>query len=417
MMAENFTENVNMNGVDTLTAYFDNPMTGIQLPTNSEVADMDELLSDQPPFKLENDTSPPEMRRSPSDVDLEYQEFHLEDMPSLAGESDTDLSYHSSSSEIDSHDESHEHDELSAIKNKYRQPASLRSVNLTIGPWKLTDPMKPAQGADQFTLEVKFLFGRRKIKYDFFQTSSKKSLILDYEFSQISALKFKPKERLLIFQLSEAPFFSSKERGKCNKVPDFTQGNASRYQTHLIELAPNVNYEEQFEKLLQSDRRLRQLSEIALPAIDSTFSNVDELNSVPSVVCDWDKENSAVVYCGECNANYCEDCDDVLHRHATRKNHKRLPVSNSLAKPKKCKKRKKNDRCRCGTGATKGTLGDPCTGNRCPCYSNGKSCSNCGCKNCNNPYKKKAPSSGSSILCASRDSPLQLASPVAPVQL
>ena len=51
------------------------------------------------------------------------------------------------------------------------------------------------------------------------------------------------------------------------------------------------------------------------------------------------------------------------------------------------KKRKKNDRCRCGTGATKGTLGDPCTGQRCPCYSSGKGCDNCGCKNCANPLK------------------------------
>lgn len=30
----------------------------------------------------------------------------------------------------------------------------------------------------------------------------------------------------------------------------------------------------------------------------------------------------------------------------------------------KKRKRQKSERCRCGTGATKGTLGDPCTGNR-----------------------------------------------------
>jgi len=259
----------------------DNPLTGIQLPPAEVDADMD-LLSET--FKSP-ETSSPEMKRSASDLDLEYSEgFHFEDIPSLAGESDTDLSYHSSSSD---HDESH--DEHSAVQKKYRQPAALRAVNLTIGPWKLTDPTK-TQSADQFSLEVKFLFGRRKIKYDFFQCSSKKSLILDFEFAQVSALKFKPQERALIFQISEPPCFSSKERGKCNKVPDFTQGNASRFQTHIIELAPNVNYEEQFEKLLLSDRRLKQLSEIALPAIDSTFSNVDESSLVPTTVCDWDRE-------------------------------------------------------------------------------------------------------------------------------
>jgi len=410
-MTEQYSESVNMNSVDTLTAFFDNTLTGIQLPpTTADVADIDEILSETT-FKNDTETSSPEFHRSPSDLDLEYsgKEFHFEEIPSMAGESDTDLSYHSSSSD---HDESH--DEHSAGQKKYRQPASLRAVNLNIGPWKLTDPLKPATGAEQFSLEVKFLFGRRKIKYDFFQPSSKKSLILDFEFSQISALTFKPDERVLIFQITEVPSFSSKERGKCNKVPDFTQGNASRYSTHIIELAPNVNYEDQFEKLLQSDRRLKQLAELPPPAIDSTFSNVDEMSIVPSVVCDWDKENSAVVYCGECNANYCEDCDDVLHRHATRKTHKRIPVSNGSAKPKKCKKRKKNDRCRCGTGATKGTLGDPCTGNRCPCYSNGKSCSNCGCKNCNNPYKKKSGGVPPSALTSSRE---LIPATVAPLQL
>jgi hypothetical protein len=127
-----------------------------------------------------------------------------------------------------------------------------------------------------------------------------------------------------------------------------------------------MNYEEQFERLLESDRRLKQLSEIPLPSQEnSTFENVDQ-EYIPSTVCDWDRENSAVVFCGECNANYCEDCDDVLHRHATRKSHKRIPITSPLSKPKKTKKRKKTDRCRCGTGATKGTLGDPCTGK---CFS------------------------------------------------
>jgi len=322
------------------------------------------------------------------------------------------LSYHSSSSEFESHDESHEE----SSQKKYRQPASLRGTNITVGPWKLTDPSKPNEGPDAFTLEVKFLFGRRKIKYDFFQQSTKKSLIIDYDFSSVSNLKLLAKERILIFQLSEPPTFSSKERGKCNKIPDFTQGNASKFQQHIIELAPTACCEEQFEKLLQCDRRLRQLSEVALPPLDSTFTNVDEA-TVPATFCDWDKENSAVVFCGECNANYCEDCDDVLHRHASRKTHKRIPVNSGCSKPKKNKKRKKNDRCRCGTGATKGTLGDPCTGNRCPCYSNGKNCSSCGCKNCNNPYKKNKQNGNSSLtdLVLSKDLPM--VTPVASVQL
>src|SRR5689334_7681803 len=132
-MAENFTETVNMNGVDTLTAYFDNTLTGIQLPSTSDVDDIDLL---EQTFNTEPETSsePEHLHRSPSDLDLENysgpEGLHFEEIPSLASESDTDLSYHSSSSD---HDESH--DEHSAGQKKYRQPASLRAVNLTIGPW------------------------------------------------------------------------------------------------------------------------------------------------------------------------------------------------------------------------------------------------------------------------------------------
>eukprot|EP01115_Flamella_aegyptia_P006381 TRINITY_DN2677_c0_g1_i1.p4 TRINITY_DN2677_c0_g1~~TRINITY_DN2677_c0_g1_i1.p4 ORF type:complete len:50 (-),score=12.07 TRINITY_DN2677_c0_g1_i1:24-173(-) len=38
----------------------------------------------------------------------------------------------------------------------------------------------------------------------------------------------------------------------------------------------------------------------------------------------------------------------------------------------------------------KGALGDPCAGSRCPCYSSGKGCSDCGCRNCKNPAKEQS---------------------------
>ena len=123
------------------------------------------------------------------------------------------------------------------------------------------------------------------------------------------------------------------------------------------------SYDVEVEKLYACDKRLRQLADAGLPSIDTTFSSAEDVDVLITTLCDWDKENAASVFCTDCGCNYCEDCDDVLHRHASRKSHKRIPVASSIIKAKKNKKRKKTDRCRCGTGATKGTLGEPCTGN------------------------------------------------------
>jgi hypothetical protein len=102
------------------------------------------------------------------------------------------------------------------------------------------------------------------------------------------------------------------------------------------------------------------LAETALVGTQATF--VAQSNN-----CDWDKETPAVIKCTECNAKYCEECDEVLHRHPTKKHHIRSQITETPSNMdkganKKRKKRKKGDKCRCGTGATKGTLGEPCTG-------------------------------------------------------
>ena len=82
-------------------------------------------------------------------------------------------------------------------------------------------------------------------------------------------------------------------------------------------------------------------------------------------------------------------CDEVIHLNGEKRNHKRVHVDSRSMKSRDSKKRKQNDTCRCGTGATRGTLGDPCTGSRCPCYSSGRGCVGCGCKNCNNPIQSE----------------------------
>jgi hypothetical protein len=383
-MINNNTEDSGNNNVETLSIYFDNTLGNLQT-TSSEsgtnFSDIEDLLNPQDKIFQTSAISP---AQSHSDLEMDYSgDLNFED--NLPGPLESD-GYPSSCSESSELSEHESHDEHNGLTKKYRQPSSLKAVDLSIGYWRLNDSIKIASDLTEYNLEVKFLFGRRKIKYEISQKNSKKCLLIDYDFTQLMGLKLDPNSRVMEFLLSEPPNFSSKERGKCNKIPDFTEGTASKYQRHVVLLSPNINCEEQFERLLQSDQILKQLSEVSFSPQDSVFDNAEK-DFVPSV-CDWDKENSAIIYCESCNASFCEDCDDVLHRHSTRKSHKRSPILNQIPKPKKSKKRRKGDRCRCGTGATKGTLGNPCTGTRCPCFSNGKNCSNCGCKNCNNPFKK-----------------------------
>jgi len=298
------------------------------------------------------------------------------------------------------------------ITKRYKQPLSSRADDLKIGNWSLKDFSADVSDdglARDVTFDIKILFGRRKIKYEICKPSksakSKTTLVIDFPFSQIAGLEFRNNEQTIVFQLSDPPTFSKKEKGKCGKVDDFTSGNASTYQRHHIFVQSLSNFAEYTDRLLSCDRRLRQLAKVGLSPVESTFSkNRGSSGTLP--ICDWDKENKASKHCGECKSNYCDVCDDVIHRHTTHKDHNRTPVTlivrpQPAPKPKKTaiKKRKKmnNDRCRCGTGATKGTLGEPCTGNRCPCFSNGKSCVNCGCKNCSNPIRKSKPPGSSKL--------------------
>jgi len=299
------------------------------------------------------------------------------------------------------------------LTKKYKQPVSLRADNLKIGSWSLQELSSEISDdgiPTDITLDIKILFGRRKIKYEMCRPAktakAKTTLVIDFPFASISGLEFKHAEQIIVFQIADPPLFTRKEKGKCGRVDDFTNGNASTYQRHHIYVQSQVHFNEYMERLLSCDRRLRQLAKVGLSPVETTFPN-PEIRSSTQVYCDWDKENKATKHCEECKSNYCDVCDDVLHRHSTHRLHNRIPVQvivrpPPVPKPPKkvtTKKRKKmnNDRCRCGTGATKGTLGEPCTGNRCPCFSNGKSCVNCGCKNCSNPIRKSKPNGSSKL--------------------
>jgi len=246
---------------------------------------------------------------------------------------------------------------------KFPTPSNIMASKVTIGEWNWTN------------VEIKFLYGRRKIKYYVKGLNGDTQMMIDFDFSQIGSLKVDCEKKILKIELATLPNFIEKVSGRWIKATDFTHGNASLYRQHKITVPPAV-FDKHILNLLQYDSQLRAVTESS------------EITSSPGPtfkpnVCDWDKENSATVHCDDCRTNYCDDCDEILHRHPDKKMHKRVSFTSQL---KKSAKRKKKSRCRCGTGATKGTLGNPCTGNRCPCFSEGRKCTNCGCKHCNNPH-------------------------------
>src|SRR5690348_14395524 len=132
-------------------------------------------------------------------------------------------------------------------------------------------------------------------------------------------------------ELSKPPRFSTKTDGKWIAVSDFTQGNATLYRRHKMELKT-----EDFHRTLQDifgvDLRLQQLAASARFPDDNepTFSGKERFHSkisssslrltvkypeINSKVCDWDKENIPTVVCEACgDAKYCDDCDEILHR-------------------------------------------------------------------------------------------------------
>lgn len=288
--------------------------------------------------------------------------------------------------EDDEEDNSINKKNSSFLAKKYKQPILLRADNLTIGNWSLNK----LDASNEVTLDVKILFGRRKVKYEIKMPQKrmkyKTVLAIDFPFSYISGLELNPKDKCFSIQLGERPTFSKKDKSKSIRISDFTEGAASNYQRHHIQVNDMENFSYFTESFLECDRKLRKLSKLGLTPKETTFQSEETYQTEIIPPCDWDKDNKATKHCENCKNNYCDVCDDVLHRHESQKSHNRIQIQ-LVVRPKSkklssLKKRKKmnNDRCRCGTGATKGTLGEPCTGNRCPCFSNGKSCLNCGCK-------------------------------------
>jgi hypothetical protein len=107
---------------------------------------------------------------------------------------------------------------------KYKQPASLRADDLTIGDWN----MKQLCDSDdeELTFDIKILFGRRKIKYEIAkpQRGSKHRLILamDFPFTSISYVNLYKR------QLTEFKGGSSSEQRKTRLSSNLANGRRSR---------------------------------------------------------------------------------------------------------------------------------------------------------------------------------------------
>jgi hypothetical protein len=95
--------------------------------------------------------------------------------------------------------------------------------------------------------------------------------VLNCNFLIIRGVEIRAAEKTILFQLAKRPNFTIKERGRCSKVPDFTDGNASTYQTHCIQVSTS-NFEEHMEHLLNCDRRLKQLERTTPLSLMAVFS-------------------------------------------------------------------------------------------------------------------------------------------------
>jgi hypothetical protein len=253
---------------------------------------------------------------------------------------------------------------------------------LQIGSYRAAG-MKPVCGMKgPFNVELRVQTGRQKLQYQIEDLPAGKYRI-DIRFETICRLsvgtttiqpKGKEKEPgvpLLELELTEPPVFWTEKLGcKFQKSEDFTGGQATHHRLHtlLFHSKPETVY--QIVSTLLADAP--HIQESTEPLSDSTFTP-----DVP--ICANDETNVALVRCEDCKENYCRECDDVLHRNSKKKNHIRRPLTGPDSK-----KRKNVGKCRCGSGAIK-DIANVCITKRCPCFSDGYGCINCGCKSCKNP--------------------------------
>ncbi|KAJ9557312.1 hypothetical protein OSB04_011926 [Centaurea solstitialis] len=145
------------------------------------------------------------------------------------------------------------------------------AVFLKIGSWEWVSK-------NEGDLVAKFYYGRKKLVWEFLYGGLKKKIEIQWpQISAINAIMREGKRGVLKIELKERPEFGQEkgpEAGKHTKwedSPDFTKDEAAtNCRQHMVEFLPGA-LNESFEKLLQSDTRLFNLSRQPFPTRGSPF--------------------------------------------------------------------------------------------------------------------------------------------------
>ena len=77
---------------------------------------------------------------------------------------------------------------------------------------------------------------------------------------------------MILIELAKKPSFTMKERGRCFKVPDFTDNFASTFSLHSIFVVSDAHLET-IEKLMLCDKRLNKLEKSKNLSSANTFES------------------------------------------------------------------------------------------------------------------------------------------------
>ncbi|KAK4751064.1 hypothetical protein SAY87_004546 [Trapa incisa] len=158
-----------------------------------------------------------------------------------------------------------------------RAPEKLKASNfpaslLRIGSWQEVSK-------HESDLVAKCYYSKKKLVWEVLKSGLKSKI--EIQWSDISAIRATLREDqpgLLEVELDQAPTFYRESNPQPRKhtiwhmTTDFTDGQASLHRRHYIMFPPGV-LDRHYEKLLQNDQRLMELSRKGYPSHDSPYFN------------------------------------------------------------------------------------------------------------------------------------------------
>ncbi|XP_031403865.1 uncharacterized protein LOC116213162 isoform X2 [Punica granatum] len=156
-----------------------------------------------------------------------------------------------------------------------RAPEKLKASNfpaslLRIGSWQ-------EASMNESDLVAKCYYSKRKLVWEVLRDGLKSKI--EIQWSDISAIRATRREDhpgILEIELGQAPTFYREANPQPRKhtiwhmTTDFTDGQASLHRRHYIKFPPGI-LDRQYEKLLQCDQRLMELSRKGFPSHDSPY--------------------------------------------------------------------------------------------------------------------------------------------------